>query len=238
MNLNGIASRIRQDIQHGGIVRTAYEVLIEGINLCVDFRIAKAMKLDVVNPDLLESQDPLQWQFLDERRLFELAKDPENILSESFLESALEKGDECYGALDGDALAAYGWYSNKPTNDDGLTVHFTPDYIYMYKGVTKRNYRGKRLHGIGMNRALREYLGRGFKGIVSHVASHNYSSIRSACRLGYRDIGYVITLKIGSHVLAHATRGCRECGFYLAAPATPPKTVRTTRDSTVVVDNP
>jgi hypothetical protein len=213
-----ITSKICTDIQHGGIANTAYEVLMEGINLCVDFRIAKVMKLEVVNPDFLESEDSFQWQFVDESRLFELAKHPNSGLTARFLHTALEKGDECYGAFDGETLASYGWYSNKPTNDDGLTVHFIPSYMYMYKGVTQRNYRGRRLHAIGMNRALHEFLGRGFKGLVSHVASHNFSSLRSVYRLGYQDIGYVVVLKFRSQVMAYASGGCRQYGFYLAKP--------------------
>ncbi len=219
MKLTAIASRIRGDIQHVGVAKTAYEVFMRGINLCVDFTISKALKIEVVNPDFLESEDSLQWQFLDESQLFESARSPDTELTESFVQSALEKGDECYGAFDGEALACYGWYSNKPTDDDGLTVHFRPDYIYMYKGVTHPKYRGKRLHAIGMNRALREYLGRGFKGFVSTVDSHNFSSLRSVYRLGYQDVGYIVALKIGSHLWMHTSRGCREHGFFFAKPA-------------------
>jgi hypothetical protein len=223
MKLTAVASRIRNDIQHAGFARTAYEVLMEGINLVVDFRINKAMTLETVNTDLLESDEPLDWRFFSESELFALIDYPGSQLNERFLHAALDKGDECYGAFDGDDLACYGWYSNKPTNDNGLTVHFNPDYIYMYRGVTPHKYRGKRLHGIGMNRALREYLGRGHKGLVSTVDSHNFSSLKSVYRLGYKDIGYVIVLKLRSQVFAHSSRGCRKYDFYLSKPTEEPE---------------
>jgi hypothetical protein len=216
VKLSAIKSRIRNDIQHFGVAKAAYAVGIKGINMLVDFRILNALKIEEVNPDLLESGGPYQWQFLAEDHLRELAKNPENKLSQSLVETALGKGDECYGALDGDELACYGWYSNSPTFDNGLTVHFSPEYIYMYAGATQPKYRGQRLHAIGMNRALREYLARGFKGLVSYVDSHNFSSLKSVYRMGYRDIGRVVALKLGNRVLMHTSRGCREHGVYMA----------------------
>jgi hypothetical protein len=219
MKLTAIGAKIRRDIQNFGVAKTAYEVLIEGINLCVDFRITKVMKIEAVNPDYLESKEPLQWQFFDESQLFELARNPESKLAERFVQTALEKGDECFGALDGDGLACYGWYSNNPTNDNGLTVHFSRDFMYMYSGFTVPKYRGMRLHAIGMNRALREYLGRGFKGLISYVNSHNFSSLHSVYRMGYQDIGSVVALKLGGHVFIHTSRGCREHGVFLAKPS-------------------
>ena len=224
MNLNAIRSRIRADLHHFGVGKTAYEVFIRGINLCIYLRIFKALKIETANPDFLDSKQPLQWQFFGESQLFELAKNPDNKLIESFVRPALAKGDECYGALDGETLANYGWYSNKPTEmDNGLTLHFNPDYTYMYNAFTHPKYRGKRLHAIGMNRALREYLRRGFKGLISCVESHNFSSLQSVYRLGYQDIGRVVVLKISSHPLMHTSRGCREHGLSLAKPAAPTK---------------
>ncbi|MEX2285626.1 MAG: hypothetical protein WD648_00975 [Planctomycetaceae bacterium] len=220
MKLTAIGAKIRRDIQNFGVAKTAYEVLMEGINLCVDFRITKVMKVEAVNPDYLESKEPLQWQFLNKSQLFELVRNPENKLSERFVETALEKGDECYGALDGDALACYGWYSNNPTDDNGLTVHFSPDYMYMYAGFTVPKYRGKRLITIAMHRALRDYLSRGFKGLIYYINLHNFSCLQTLTRrhAKSRDIGRVVVLKLGSHVSVHNSRGCREHGVFLAKP--------------------
>jgi hypothetical protein len=229
MKLKKIATRIRNDIQHYGLVKTAYEMLIEAINLVVDFRITKAMKIEEVNPALLDCDEPLEWRFLEAGHLLELATDPDNKMEESFVRAALDKGDECYGALDGEVLACYGWYSNKPTDDYDLMVHFSPEYMYMYAGYTNPRYRGKRLHGIGMNRALRAYLGRGFKGLVSTVTSHNAGSLKSVYRLGYRDIGNITVLKMGRRAWIHSSRGCRQAGFSLALPPTDPKTTHQRR---------
>ena len=77
-----------------------------------------------------------------------------------------------------------------------MTLHFSPEYVYMYKGFTHPNYRGQRLHAIGMNLALQEYLDRGYRGLVSYIESNNFSSLKSAYRVGYRDFGRVAVWKI------------------------------------------
>src|SRR5213594_2643078 len=87
-----------------------------------------------------------------------------------FLDDALPKGDECYGFVHGGELAAYGWYARSATSaDPGLVLHFAPGYVYIYKGFTHDLHRGKRLHAIGMTRALQHYRSRGLKGMVSYV---------------------------------------------------------------------
>jgi hypothetical protein len=218
--MESIASRIRRDIRLFGVARTAYEIFMIGINLCFFFTIFKVFKNEAVDADFPESKEALQWQFLDETQMFDLARNPDYQRTESFVQTVLEKGDECYGGFDGEALACYRWYSNMPTDDQGLMLHFRPDYMYGYAGFTHPKYRGRRLSGIGRKRALREYLGRGLKGEVFVVESHNFRSLRSAYgTLGVQQIGYIVALKIGRHAWIHNSRGCREHGIYLAKSA-------------------
>jgi len=220
-----IATRIRDSIRQFGVARTVYEVFMTAINLCVDFRIIKVIKREMVNPDYLESDEAFQWRFLDESQMFELARHPDNHFTESFVQTALEKGDECYGCFDGEELACFGWYSNKPTDDEGQIFYFDPDYIYGYAAFTHPKYRRRGLHTIRMTRALREYLDRGYKGLVSGIYSHNFRSLRSATRLGAQDIVYIVMLKIGKHAWIHNSRGCRELGISLAKPVATRETV-------------
>ena len=218
--MESIATRIRRDIRQFGVVRTAYEVFMKGINRCFCLRIVKVFKKEVYDPAFVENHEDFQWRFLSERRMFDLARDPDNQLTESFVRTALEKGDACYGGFDGEALACFGWYSNEPTDDDGLTFHFGPEYMYEYAAFTYPKYRGRRLSVSRGNRARREYLSRGFKGTVFTIDSHNFHSLRSSLvSLGVQYIGCILVLKIGRHVWIHANRGCREQGVYLAKPA-------------------
>lgn len=83
----------------------------------------------------------------------------------------------------------------------------------MYKGYTHHNYRGQRLHAIGMTRALAEYLKRGFEGLVSYVEATNYSSLKSVYRMGYRDFGKIYVFRIFGKYLIHSSKGCKKYGF-------------------------
>jgi hypothetical protein len=218
--MKSIASKIRKEIRHLGLVRTACRIFMEAVNVCFGLRIIRVFKKEIFDPDFLESNEAFQYKFLDESQMFELARNPDNHLTEDFVRTALEKGDECYGGFDGEALACFCWYSNKPTDDEGLTLHFGPDYYYGYAGFTHPKYRGRRLSTIRGNRARREHLRRGFKGEVFTINFHNFRSLRSAsASSGLQDIGYVVALKIGKHAWIHNSRGCREHGVYLAKPA-------------------
>jgi hypothetical protein len=220
ITMKSIASKIRRDIRHLGLVRTAYRIFMEAINLCFGLRIIRVFKKEGFDPHFLKSNQAFHYKFLDESQMFELARNPDYHLTEDFVRTALEKGDKCYGAFDGEALACFAWYSTQPTDDDGLTLHFKPGYYYGYAGFTHPQYRGRRLMATRGNRARREYLRHGFKGEVFTIDSHNFRSLRSAsASLGIQDIGYIVVLKIGKHAWIHASRGCREHGIYLTMPA-------------------
>jgi hypothetical protein len=149
--------------------------------------------------------------------LTEFAEIPQYEISKKFLDRALAKSDECYGFLHGNVLASYGWYSNKPTEIEppDLVLHFDNQYTYMYKSFTHIDYRGQRLHAIGMTRALDAYLARGHKGIVSYVEWNNFSSLKSCYRMGYTDFGNIYVARLFNRYLFHSDAGCRRYAFGL-----------------------
>ena len=100
----------------------------------------------------------------------------------------------------------------------------------MYRGFTHPDYRGQRLHAIGMTRALVAWLARGARGFVSTVASRNDASLKSCFRMGYREFGTIYELRLGRLLglrnprsrflrrhLVYRTPGCRAFGFVLEA---------------------
>jgi len=153
--------------------------------------------------------------FLTQEMLRRFAADPQNHMRASFLEEALAKGDECYGILDGTRLASYGWYSTKPSRIDPpcFILRFRQDYVYMYKGLTHAAYRGQRLHAIGMTLALRHYLARGYRGLVSYVEVNNFDSLKSTLRMGYAVFGTLYAMTLFGQTFAHGSRGCERFGF-------------------------
>jgi hypothetical protein len=216
MTAGAAARRIRTSIATIGIARTLHDLALRAANRVLVLKFLKGMTVERVHAEFLVCPEPYRPMFLDENLLREFGRDPANDMSKSFLEDALSKGDECYGILAGDTLAAYGWYSRGPTRIDPPELVLRPGdrYIYMYKGFTHPSHRGRRLHAIGMSLALQHYLNNGFKGLVSYVESNNFSSLTSVVRMGYEIFGTVCVLRIfgayltiaGSEWRAHGVR--------------------------------
>ena len=206
-----------RNIKQFGAVNALEDVALRALNRGFFFKILKGIKIDAVHPDYLKCDEKYRGLFLNEVTLREFAERPDYDLSKSFLSEALAKGDECYGFLNGGELASYGWYSNKPTAIDppDLVLHFNDQFIYMYKGFTHVNYRGQRLHAIGMTQALEAYLARGYKGIVSYVEWNNFGSLKSCYRMGYQDYGNIYAVRLFDRYFLHSNAGCRPYGFRL-----------------------
>lgn len=214
--LTKIKDRIRDDVKNFGIVKTVIGNTFKIINSFMYFRILKCMTIGVVDPKYLKLDEKYTCTFLDAEMLSKFKKYKEYDLSDKFLDHALSKGDECLAILDGDTLASYGWYASTATNiADELRLHFSRDYVYMYQGYTHKNYRGQRLHAIGMSRALNEYLNRGYKGLFSWVELHNYASLKSVYRMGYQDIGNVYVIGAFGKYLVYSDEACKASGVWL-----------------------
>ena len=208
--------RLKQNFKSYGINKTVQGLGISFLNRIICVEILKGIKVEKVNPDFLKCNERYNCLFLDRIELREFSKNPEYDITPQFLDVAFEKGDECYAILDGTRLAAYGWYSSRPTDySPGLQLHFDSSYIYMYKGFTNCNYRGQRLHAIGMTRALADYLERGLKGIVSIVEWSNHASLNSCYRMGYEDFGIVYVLGVRGRFLLHSSSDCKRYALSL-----------------------
>jgi hypothetical protein len=180
-------------------------------------KILKCVIISQADPAFLKCPEPYTAGFLTEEMLRKFAQDPGTYLSEEWIERARLHGDECLGICDGETLAAYGWYAHKPVpiDPEDILLYFNNDYVYMYAGFTRPEYRGQRLHGIGMSLALQHYLNRGYKGLVSCIESHNFDSLKSSLRMGYVEFGTLYILKLLGHYFLHASRGCEKYGYYL-----------------------
>lgn len=216
MNLTVIQETIRNDIKAVGLSKTFFDVIYKAINHLVYLRILACVTINKPDPRYLQVNDRYTCRFLSNSEIADFAKNPDHDLEAEALKLAFKKGDECFAILDGDRLASYGWYSNQPTtSSDGLILHFSQEYTYMYQGYTHHDYRGQRLHAIGMTMALNEYLSRGFKGIVSCVDATNFNSLKSVYRMGYQNFGKLYILKPLGLCFVHRSRGCKDYGYWL-----------------------
>lgn len=200
-----------------GLSAALYDAGLRAANHLVPLKILKGVCIEAPTSEFRELAEHSSFQAIDPAILRGLARQPQYELSEAFLDEALAKGDECYGMLEGDVLAAYGWYSTQPTaiEPPDLVLHFGPRYVYMYKGFTHPDYRGKRLHAIGMTYALMVYRSKGYQGIVSYVESNNFSSLRSCYRMGYKNIGSVYAVRIFGNYRIYSGAGCAAYEFRL-----------------------
>jgi len=204
---------VLRKVRRHGVRATGYEAAIRALGAFAEFKILRGVFVDRPDPAFLDCLGNVMKVRAAALRRF--AADPANELSQEFLREAAARGDQCYAICDGERLAAYGWYAfvTTPIGLPGLLLHYRPGYVYMYKGFTHDDYRGQRLHAIGMTRALRHYMASGYKGIVSYVESTNFDSLKSCFRMGYAVFGSVYVAKLFGRYWSLATPGCAEYDF-------------------------
>jgi hypothetical protein len=211
-----IVQQVRENASRYGARAALHDLEHRLVNRVAHVEVLKGMRVllgDVPSADMFEAPG-FEARFVPPSELEAAARAGTHEISFEFLERARERGDRCYGIYEGATLASYGWYAQKPTLiDEHFLLHFDPTYTYMFKGYTLPAYRGKRLHAVGMCRALRSFTEEGQKGLISFVASHNFASLRSVARMGYQIFGDLYLVRAGKHAFAFASKGCRPYGF-------------------------
>ena len=153
----------------------------------------------------LKSNSQFEFRFLSPEEVCDFAADPSNDLDESMTVRSADGRDFCFAALSDGRLAAYGWYaleSIEPDHNFGVAMSYPPKVAYMYKGFTHPDFRGKRLHGVGMALALRELTKRGISKLVSTVDWTNQPSLKSCYRLGYVSLGHFVKFGFGRFTIS------------------------------------
>ena len=154
--------------------------------------------------------------------LMQPARDPANDLDAETAARAADGRNICFAAFDGHRLAAYGWYARhciEPEHCFGFGLALPPDVVYMYKGFTHPDYRGRRLHGIAMSLALQHLSRDGITALISTVDWTNEASLRSCARSGYRQIGRLIRWNLAGRRPQLSTAQLRARGVQLTNPA-------------------
>jgi len=189
----------------------------------VGFKALRGMTLEPhdIDPTYLGEAPPFSHHACGAEEFSRLADAP-RLASDEFYAGVIARGDRCHYMADGDRVAGYGWYATAPVPEsDDTWIHFSPDYVYMYKGFTAPEYRGKQLHAYGMAHAAAEACARGYKGLISFVEVHNEQSLRSVARLGYRTFGTCVRLRLFGRTLTFSSPGCRPYGFGLSVSPEP-----------------
>jgi GNAT superfamily N-acetyltransferase len=183
----------------------------------VGFRAFRGMTLALrdIDPKYLEEAAPFSHSRLTAREFGQLEGATE-LEGQAFYEAAAERGDWCHCMRHGEIIASYGWYATGPVpavDDDD--IGFSSEYVYMYKGFSLPEFRGRQLHAHGMAHATAEAESRGYQGLISFVEIQNEGSLRSVARLGYRSFGTCYRLRLFGRTLTFSTPGCKPFGFRL-----------------------
>ena len=216
MNLHRVIGNFRDRARRDGLGAVLHDLQVRALDRLGQFQILKGMTVRV--PDVRDAglffAHGYQCRFADAAELQRLAQDEANQMPPDFLRVALARGDRCYALFDGPLLAAYGWYTDQAAPlDEHFMLHFDAGWTYMYKGYTLPAWRGKRLHAVGMCRALRALTDEGKSGLISCVASNNFASLHSVTRMGYRIFGQACLLRVAGFSATWASAGCRPYGF-------------------------
>jgi hypothetical protein len=205
--------RAKRKIDRHGLLKPACAVLLRFVGRRDWFNVLQLHYADEVDPSLLEFPRGYPGRFLAARELMGVVSEPATISVEA-MGYALAKGDKCFGFTRDGALRAYSWYASNPTRvSPYLQVHFSPNYIYMYRGYTHDADRGKRLFAIGITHALKHYLAAGYRGMLLYVDTHNLESLRAFARTGFRVCGWIFVARLFGRYFIWATPGCARFGF-------------------------
>lgn len=140
--------------------------------------------------------DPqFEFRFLTAEEVAKYAEDPAYYIEPVMANRVRDGREVCFAALAGDRLAAFGFYALnyiEPQHASGVAMSFPPQVAFMTYGLTHPDFRGARLHGLIMGRALEELGGRGITKFASLVARSNLASLKSCYRLGYKSLGSMI----------------------------------------------
>jgi hypothetical protein len=181
-------------------------------------QVLRAQCLESPDARLLELPEGYAGGFVAPRAVAEFARDAEAGIAEDFVAYAVGKGDKCYGVTYNGKLRGYGWYATTPTRISAdLQLHFSRDYVYMYKAYTHRRHRGRRLFPISASRALRLYRAAGYKGMLLYVDATNLKSLRSCARMGFTGFGTIYVVRLFGRYFVYETPGCARYGVHIHA---------------------
>jgi hypothetical protein len=231
MNVRSAVSSVERNFHNHGLRAAVYDAAVRAANAFVTWKNLQCIVITGPKPEYANVEPPYRHVVLDREALLSFSETDEYELQREFVTEALDKGDECHAILHGDELASYGWYSRRPTLlNDALRVHFSREYMYMFKGFTLHKHRGHRLHAIGMTLALMKYRAAGYKGLVSIVERNNVDSLKSCYRMGYVPCGNIRYVKLAGTYLIRPDAACKTFGFDLQRVSSTPE-----NDSTSLV---
>ena len=202
--------------------------VMASLDLLFDRLVYRVLGIEVVQVVWLDVADLRQAPRKDSRFTFrslsadevhKFAADPANQFPDRAAQRAASGHNLCFAALDGNRLAAYGWYAL--ASPEAKHVYPT-DVAYVSEGRTLPDYRGDRLHGATMGLALQQLADRGVTKLLASVHWTNTASLRSCTRIGYVCLGRRWTIPLGSREVVTTPHRARRLGVRFKSTGTLP----------------
>jgi hypothetical protein len=206
-------SKFRERYGNKGAIYKSLDVVLHKV-----FRasVHTVVWLDLESLAEMAPPDPqFTFRFLTADEVAIYAEDPTYYIDLTLADAVRSGREVCFAALAGDRLAAFGCYtlkSVKPEQAAGAAMSFPPDVAYMSYGFTHPDFRGARLHGLVMGLALQTLAKRGVTKLVSLVAWTNWASLKSCWRLGYLNVGNMITVGGRKRALGMYPKAAKQLG--------------------------
>ncbi len=174
----------------------------------------------------------LTFRFLTPEDIRKFSGDTSNELNDSFADR-IEAGQHlCFAAIaaepSGDLrLAAYAWFSPHKVEAEynvgkhkntGIDFSYPDHVVFMYKGFTHPDFRGRGFYGMVNGLALRGLADRGITHILSTMDWTNNAARRSCRRLGFVELGLACRWGWGRWMHTKLPRVCRSLGIRNSAP--------------------
>jgi hypothetical protein len=213
MTIKSVVDAVQLNLKHFGLMRTVYDVLIRGLSHFLFFKILKVIRLPEVSgtyhlPEKYDYKEisPEQFQAIALNREYEI---PHRLVQEMS-----QRGNICYGIFDNGVLANYVlMYSSSARITEDLIVCFDSSYGYLCNTFTHPQFRGEHLSSIGVALASNQFFGRGFQELLAYVESHNFSSLKSLYRIGWRDVDTIYVVRLLGRYFIRTGSACRRYGF-------------------------
>lgn len=182
----------------------------------VGLQVVDVVWLDVAGLKMNLNADPkFEFRFLEAHEVAKYAEEPANELDAAMIDRAVGGRDLCFAVINEGRLAAYGWYALdaiEAEHNFGVAMSYPSTVACMYKGFTHPDFRGAKLHGVGMGLALQNLAQWGVTSLVSTADWTNDASLRSCDRLGYERLGRIVATGSKSFRLIRVPRIAQDRG--------------------------
>lgn len=139
----------------------------------------------------------IDFRFIEADEMQTIVRDPSYDLEETMVARVANDLNLCFGAFHHDRLASYCWFAREciePEHNFHIACSFARDTAYNYKAFTHVDFRGMKLRGAVVLRAIQPLAERGIRKLVGIVESTNLASYKSCLQCGFVDIGSVYRL--------------------------------------------